>query len=255
MWRMAATPPRRHGQVDDRDVGVAPGHQVGSLLDVGRLPADGEHPTHSRPRSRGEALRERFVVIDVTTTILRGSIAAMLTRALGSPGDEVARWHGGSVIDGDDYGLARTVVAVRTAVVISIGLLLVIGPDWVRRHTAASAAVLTAAMLYSLVLLANPRPEIRRTRYAWGVSLVDGGFTLTLIALTGGCTARSPRCLSLAVIASAARMSFRETSCSPRSWGWVIWPLALRSPRTGRRRQSLASSRVDGAVSDLRRHR
>ncbi len=143
------------------------------------------------------------------------------------------KWHAGMevpVIDSDDYGLARTVVAVRTAVVISIGLLLVIGPDWVRRHTAASAAVLTAAMLYSLVLLANPRPEIRRTRYAWGVSLVDGGFTLTLIALTGGVHSPVAAVLVLAVIASAARMSFRETLVFAALLGMGYLAVALRSP-------------------------
>lgn len=143
------------------------------------------------------------------------------------------KWHAGMevpVIDSDDYGLARTVVAVRTAVVISIGVLLAIGPDWVRRHTAASAAVLTAAMLYSLVLLVNPRPEIRRTRYAWGVSLVDGGFTLTLIALTGGVHSPVAAVLVLAVIASAARMSFRETLVFAALLGMGYLAVALRSP-------------------------
>ncbi len=51
--------------------------------------------------------------------------------------------------DGADYGLARTVVAVRVAVVISIGVLLAIGPYWVRQHAAATFAVLGAAMVYA----------------------------------------------------------------------------------------------------------
>jgi len=114
--------------------------------------------------------------------------------------------HDGGTIDRDDYGLARTVVAVRTAVVVSIGLLLLIGPDWVRQHITATAAVLAAAMLYSLALLVNPRPEVRRTGYAWVVSFTDSVFTLTLIWLTGGLHSPVAAVLVLVVIASAARL-------------------------------------------------
>jgi signal transduction histidine kinase len=117
----------------------------------------------------------------------------------------------GGAIDRDDYGLARTVVAVRTAVVVSIGVLLAIGPDWVRQHITATTAVLAAAMLYSLVLLVNPRPEVRRTRYAWVVSFADGVFTLTLIWLTGGLHSPVSAVLILVVIASAARLPFTGT--------------------------------------------
>ena len=47
----------------------------------------------------------------------------------------------------------------------SPSVLVAIGPDWMRRHIAATAAVLAAALLYSLVLLVYPRPEVRRTRW------------------------------------------------------------------------------------------
>lgn len=114
-------------------------------------------------------------------------------------------------VDSDDYGLARTVVAVRIAVVASIGVLLAIGPDWLRRHLVVSILVLSAAMAYSLVLLINPRPEVRRTRFAWMVSFADSAFTLTLIALTGGLHSPVTAVLVLAVIATAARLSFTET--------------------------------------------
>lgn len=113
--------------------------------------------------------------------------------------------------DADDHGLARTVVAVRIAVVTSIGVLLAIGPEWLRRHLLITAGVLAAAMVYSLVLLVNPRPEVRRTRYAWMVSGIDSAFTLTLIALTGGVHSPVSVVLVLAVIASAARLSFAES--------------------------------------------
>ncbi len=111
----------------------------------------------------------------------------------------------------EDYGLARTVVAVRVAVVVSIAVLLAIGPSWARQHIPATAAVLAAAMLYSIALLANPKPEVRRTRYARTISAVDGVFTLTLIALTGGLHSPVAAVLVLVVIASAARLSFTET--------------------------------------------
>lgn len=138
--------------------------------------------------------------------------------------------HEGGTIDPDDYGLARTVVAVRTAVVVSIGVLLVTGPDWMRQHITATAAVLTAAMAYSLLLLSNPRPEVRRTPYAWGVSLLDGGFTLTLIALTGGVHSPVATVLVLVVFTSAARLSLRETLAFAALLGIGYLMVALRSP-------------------------
>lgn len=114
-------------------------------------------------------------------------------------------------IDGGDLGMARIVVAVRTAVVASIGGLLLVGPDWLRQHLAAAFAVLALAMAYSLLLLANPRLEVRRTRFAWLVSAADSIFTLVLIALTGGLYSPLVTVLPLAVIASAARLLFIET--------------------------------------------
>lgn len=136
----------------------------------------------------------------------------------------------GPAIDSDDYGLGRTVVAVRTAVVLSVGLLLLVGPPWVRLHITATLVVLSAALLYSVVLLVNPGPEVRRTRYAWGVSLIDGGFTLALIALTGGVNSPVTTVLALAVIASAARMSFRETLGFAALLGAGYAAVALHSP-------------------------
>lgn len=111
----------------------------------------------------------------------------------------------------EEYGLARIVVAVRVAVVSSIGVLLAIGPDWIRQHAGLAFAVLAAAMLYSVVLLANARLEVRRTRYAWLISTLDSAFTLALIALTGGLHSPVVAVLVLAVVASAARLSFTET--------------------------------------------
>ncbi|MGI9125312.1 MAG: sensor histidine kinase [Mycobacterium sp.] len=133
-------------------------------------------------------------------------------------------------IDSEDYGLARTVVAVRAAVVISIGVLVAIGPDWVRRHIAVTSVVLAAALLYSLALLSYPRAEVRRTRFAWLPSVADAGFTLTLIALTGGVHSPVSTVLALAVIAAAARLSFSETLVLAVLLGVGYLVIALLSP-------------------------
>lgn len=135
-------------------------------------------------------------------------------------------------MDAEDYGLARTVVAVRTAVVTSIGALVAIGPDWLRRHLLVTAVVLVAAMAYSLALLVNPRPEVRRTRFAWAVSAVDSVFTLGLIALTGGVHSPVSMVLVLAVIASAARLSFTETLvlAGLLGAGYIVVALSTSTP-------------------------
>lgn len=133
-------------------------------------------------------------------------------------------------VDGDGYGLARTVVAVRAAVVVSIGVLLVIGPDWVRQNTTATATVLVAALLYSVALLANPQAEVRRTRHAWAPSVADGAFALTLIALTGGVHSPVAAVLVLVVIASAARLSFARTLALAVMLGAGYLAVVLLSP-------------------------
>ncbi|WP_293047170.1 HAMP domain-containing sensor histidine kinase [Mycobacterium sp.] len=131
--------------------------------------------------------------------------------------------------DGEDYGLARTVVAVRVAVVISIGVLLAIGPQWVRQHAPATVAVLGGAIVYAAVAMAYPQLEVRRTRYAWLVTGFDSAFTLALIALSGGVYSPVVAVLALAVIASAARLSFNETLLVAILLGAAYIPVALIS--------------------------
>ncbi len=115
-------------------------------------------------------------------------------------------------VDGDEYGLARVVVAVRMAVVASVGgVLVLVGPAWVRQHVPAAVGILIAATVYAMVLLANPKFEARRTRYSWAVALADSAITLAWIAVTGGPHSPVVAVLPLVVIASAARLSFIET--------------------------------------------
>ena len=110
--------------------------------------------------------------------------------------------------DGSGYGLARTVVAVRVAVVISIGVLLPVEPAGVRVYI---AILMAAALVYAAIVFVHPQLEVRRTRYRWLVTGVDSMFTLVFIALTGGVHSPAVSVLVLVVIASAARLSFAET--------------------------------------------
>lgn len=116
-----------------------------------------------------------------------------------------------TLVDGDEYGLARVVVTVRMAVVASVGVLLLVGPAWVRQHVPATTGILVAATVYAALLVANPQFEVRRTRYSWAVSLADSAITLAWIAFTGGPHSPVVSVLPLVVIASAARLSFIET--------------------------------------------
>lgn len=137
-----------------------------------------------------------------------------------------------TVLDDDDLSMARIVVAVRITVVTSIGVLLLVGPDWVRQHVTVTFVVLAVAMTYSLLLLARPRLEVRRTRFAWLVSAADSILTLVLIALTGGLYSPVVWVLPLVVIASAARLSFVETLVLSTLLGgsYTALTLALREP-------------------------
>lgn len=134
----------------------------------------------------------------------------------------------------ESYGLARTVVAVRVAVVVSISVLLIIGPDWVRQHVVPTSLVLAVAMLYSVGLLVNPHPEMRRTRFAWGVSVCDSILTLMLVAMTGGAQSPVSIVLVLVVIAAAARLFFAETLALSAGLGagYAAVALAIATPAT-----------------------
>lgn len=132
----------------------------------------------------------------------------------------------------EDYGLARTVVAVRVAVVVAIGVLSAIGPYWVREHAVATVVVLGGALTYAAALMAYPQLEVRRTRYAWLITAFDSAFTLALIALSGGVYSPVVSVLALAVIASAARLSLIETLLAALILGASYVAVALTaSPR------------------------
>lgn len=133
----------------------------------------------------------------------------------------------------DGYALARIVVAVRTAIVVSIGVVLLVGPPWARHHAAATFAVLGAALLYAAILLANAQLEVRRTRYSWLITALDSGFTLAVVALTGGAYSPVVSVPVAVIVASAARLSFGEALTAAVLFSAVFIPIALTtSPRT-----------------------
>ena len=113
--------------------------------------------------------------------------------------------------DGDGYGLARLVVAVRVAVVVSIIGLVLAGPDWLRRNALGTAIALGIALVYAVIMMTRPQLEIRRTRFSWLVTASDATLTLAVIALTGGAASPVVAVLVMVVIASAARLSFPQT--------------------------------------------
>ena len=133
----------------------------------------------------------------------------------------------------DGYALARIVVAVRTAIVLAIGVVLLIGPAWARQHAAATFAVLGAALLYAAIVLANAHLEVRRTRYSWLITALDSGFTLAVVALTGGAYSPVVSVPVAVIVASAARLSFAEALTAAVLFSAAFIPLALAtSPRT-----------------------
>ncbi|WP_233211176.1 sensor histidine kinase KdpD [Mycobacterium sp. shizuoka-1] len=132
----------------------------------------------------------------------------------------------------DGYALARIVVAVRTAIVVSIGVVLLVGPAWARQHAPATFAVLGAALLYAAILLANAQLEVRRTRYSVLITMLDAGFTLAVVALTGGAYSPVVAVPVAVIVASAARLSFAEALAAAVLFSAAFIPIALTTSPT-----------------------
>ncbi|WP_246398139.1 sensor histidine kinase [Mycobacterium vicinigordonae] len=103
------------------------------------------------------------------------------------------------------------VVAIRFAVVVSIGILVSAGPPWMRGYTAALIVVLAVSLGYASALMAFPRFEVRHTSFAWLLAAADAILTLILVGLTGGPASPVVLVLALVVISSAARLTFPES--------------------------------------------
>ncbi|MCV7347272.1 HAMP domain-containing histidine kinase [Mycolicibacterium rhodesiae] len=113
--------------------------------------------------------------------------------------------------------------------VVSIGVVLLIGPAWAREHAQATFAVLGAALVYAAVLLANAQLEVRRTRYSWLITILDSGFTLAVVALTGGAYSPVVAVPVAVIVASAARLSFAEALTAAVLFSAAFIPIALKA--------------------------
>lgn len=103
------------------------------------------------------------------------------------------------------------VVTVRVAVLLSILVMLVVGPDFVRAHLDLAWPIILIGCAYAFAVFRKPRWERRGTPAAWLVSGMDGLLGLVAIALTG--SARSPLvvALVLVVVAAAIRLPIWST--------------------------------------------
>ncbi|QEN17381.1 HAMP domain-containing histidine kinase [Mycobacterium sp. ELW1] len=113
--------------------------------------------------------------------------------------------------------------------VVSIGVILLIGPAWAREHAQATFAVLGAALVYAAILMANAQLEVRRTRYSWLITVLDSGFTLAVVGLTGGAYSPVVAVPVAVIVASAARLSFAEALTAAVLFSTAFIPIALKT--------------------------
>lgn len=107
--------------------------------------------------------------------------------------------------------IERVVVAVRLVVILSVGALLVLGPDSVRAHLALAISVLGVAAVYAVAVALNPGWEVRRTGSAWLTTGMDSMLALLAIATTGAASSPAVSVLVLAVVAAAIRLPLSST--------------------------------------------
>lgn len=105
----------------------------------------------------------------------------------------------------------RVTVVVRGIVVLSIGVLLLAGPDSVRRHLEFAAVVFAVALGYAIATLVRPSWESRRSRSAWVLTAVDATLALAAVAVTGGSQSPGIAILFLVVVAAAIRLPVLAT--------------------------------------------
>lgn len=123
----------------------------------------------------------------------------------------------GSIEEGDQKQeppttpIERVVVAVRVAVVLSIAVLLMFGPDLVRRHLSLAVVLLLVAGGYAYAVVLNPRWELRRSWSAWSITGMDSVLSLLAVATTGAAASPTVTVLVLVVVSAAIRLSLPAT--------------------------------------------
>ncbi|MEO3788470.1 HAMP domain-containing sensor histidine kinase [Actinocorallia sp. B10E7] len=98
------------------------------------------------------------------------------------------------------------VASVRVLVVLSIGVLLLAGPDASRRHLTAALTIFAVALVYACASVFNLRWELSHTRAAWVLTVVDATLALLVVGSTGGAASPAVSILVLVVVAAAIRL-------------------------------------------------
>ncbi len=124
--------------------------------------------------------------------------------------------HLADMIDGDHEDMPwarieRVVVTVRVLVIVSIVVLLWVGPPVVRHHLPLAIPVLAMAGLYTFIVLLNPTWELRGSQPAQLITAVDGAFTMLIVATTGAAESPGVSVLFLVVAGAAIRLHLRWT--------------------------------------------
>lgn len=107
--------------------------------------------------------------------------------------------------------IARVIVSLRLAIVVSAIVAVSTGIDPMGRHPQIAIGVLGVAVIYAVLLMLNPDWEWRNSRSGQAITLVDVTLTLATIATTGGADSPASTILFLAVIAIATRLPLTAT--------------------------------------------
>lgn len=103
-------------------------------------------------------------------------------------------------------------VAVRVLVVLSLPVLLVLGPDTVRRHVALAVVILFLACLYGFVTAVRRSWDRRRSRSAAVLSMVDAVLASAAVATMGGAESPAVAVLFLVLVGAAIRLPITATA-------------------------------------------
>ncbi|GAB3373933.1 MULTISPECIES: sensor histidine kinase [Amycolatopsis] len=121
----------------------------------------------------------------------------------------------------------RVPASVRLGVVVSVGLLLALGPDSVRHHLAIGLVWLSVGSIYALIVFWDPTIELRSIRSAAVVTGLDAVLSLAIIAFTGGASSVAVSLLFLVIAAAAMRLSFVATVAVSMALGGAYFLVAM----------------------------
>ncbi|NBH07479.1 HAMP domain-containing sensor histidine kinase [Amycolatopsis sp. SID8362] len=129
--------------------------------------------------------------------------------------------------DSDIRIVERVPASVRVGVVVSVGLLLAVGPPAVRQHLAITLVWLGIGSCYALVVFRDPTIELRSRWSSLLVTGLDSALTLAIITVTGGSSSLAVSLLFLVIAAAAMRLSFVATVSLSLALGVAYFVIAL----------------------------